>query len=313
MNYLLDYCTKILNKLLLGGMEKMRKKNRYIGTKKPLSIGFVLMLLLCITFLCICGCMDNKVDSENNQLVIPGTGACEDILKTLAAAFNESNPNNEVIIPSSTGSSGGIRSTGNDESLMGRVARGIKESEAEYELSYLAFAKDMVVFGISDNVGINNLTTAQLVDIFSGTINNWNETGGNDGNINVFIREEGDSSLSIIKEHIPAFNSLNFSESAQILYHNYEMVNSLETFSNSIGWLTGSDLIYSENIIAVSVDGITPNKENIQEGTYNLTGEYAFVFKESKLNKLADMFLDFVFSDTGKQIVETAGLIALDR
>jgi phosphate transport system substrate-binding protein len=270
------------------------------------------MLLISVFFVFICGCVDNTA-TTTTQLVIPGTGACEDILRSLAAAFNESNTDYEVIIPASTGSSGGIRSTGNDENIMGRVARAIKEDEEEYGLSYLAFAKDMVVFGVSDNVGINNLTTAQLLGIFSGTISNWNETGGNDSNINVFIREESDSSFLIIKENIPAFESLNFSENAQMFYHNYEMVDSLETFLNSIGWLTGSDLINAENITAIAVNGVTPNKENVQDGTYNLSGEYAFVYKESKLNELANMFIDFVFSDTGEQIIEAAGLIALDK
>ena len=289
----------------------MRKNNRYVKTKKPLSLGFVLILLISMSFVCICGCIDNNGNS--NQLVIPGTGACEDILRTLAAAFNESNPGYEVIIPPSTGSFGGIRSTGNDESIMGRVARSIKEGEAGYGLSYLIFAKDKVVFGVSSNVEVNNLTTTQLVDIFSGIISNWNETGGNDSNINVFIREEGDSSLEVIEENIASFENLEFSENAQIFYHNYEMTNALETFPNSIGWLTGSDLIFTENITAVSIDGIAASKKNIQEGKYNLTGDYAFVYKEGQLNEVANMFLDFVFSDTGKQIVEAIGLIAVDR
>ena len=294
--------------------KKIRKNNRYMKTKKPLSIGFVLMLLISIVFVCICGCIDdNSNQLVSNQLVIPGTGACEDILLILAAAFNESNPGYEVIIPPSTGSSGGISSTGNDECIMGRVARAIKEDEAGYGLSYLIFAKDMVVFGVSSNVEINNLITTQLVDIFSGIISNWNETGGNDSNINVFIREEGDSSLGIIEEHIPAFENLEFSGNAQTFYHNYEMTNAIETFPNSIGWLTGSDLIYIENITAVSIDGIIPSKKNIQEEKYNLTGDYAFVYKEGQLNEIANMFLDFVFSDTGMQIIEAAGLIAIDR
>jgi phosphate transport system substrate-binding protein len=292
----------------------MRKNNKYMKKNKSSSLSFILMLLISMSFVCICGCMDdNSNQLVSNQLVIPGTGACEDILRILAATFNESNPDYEVIIPPSTGSSGGIRSTGNDESIIGRVARAIQEDEAGYGLSYLIFAKDMVVFGVSSNIEVNDLTTTQLIDIFSGIIKNWNETEGNNSNINVFIREESDSSLKIIEEHIPSFKNLEFAENAQTFYHNYEMTNALETFPNSIGWLTGSDLIYTENITAVSIDDIAPSKKNIQEGKYNLTGDYAFVYKEGQLNKIANMFLDFVFSDNGKQIIEAAGLIAIDR
>ncbi len=294
------------------------KIRRHNCVKKLVSTSFVLILLISLSFVFICGCIDNNSNSNSNsnnnfQLVIPGTGACQDILRELATAFNAENPNYEVIIPDSTGSSGGIESVGTGENIIGRIARGIKESEEGYGLTYLPFAKDKVIFAVSGNVEIDNLTTTQIIDIFSGVIVNWNETGGQDSNINVFIREEGDSSLEVINYYITAFESITFTDNAEIYYHDYEMKNALETYSNCIGWLTGSSLIGDTTIKAITLDGIEPTKENILNGDYKLAGEYAFVFKESKLNDIASAFIDFVFSDSGKQILEDGGLISLNK
>lgn len=42
-------------------------------------------------------------------LSIPGTGACEPILADLAAAFNKAHPGDQVVVPRSSGSGGGIQ------------------------------------------------------------------------------------------------------------------------------------------------------------------------------------------------------------
>ena len=147
-------------------------------------IGIIVVILIFFS-----GCTTTQ-EKETYKLTIPGTGACEVLLKELAKAFNDSNPGYEVIIPESTGSGGGISSTGQDDNVMGRVARKIKEEEKSYGLTYLVFAKDIIIFAVSGDVDVDNLSTEQVIDIFSGTIVNWNEIGGNDGVINVIIREQ---------------------------------------------------------------------------------------------------------------------------
>ena len=91
------------------------------------------------------------------------------------------------------------------------------------------------------------------------------------------------------------------------------MKNALETYVNCIGWLTGSSLIGDTTIKAITLDGVEPTMEDVVSGDYKLSGEYAFVYKESKLNDVTNAFIDFVFSDAGKQILEDASLIALNK
>ena len=102
----------------------------------------IIIVVLFTTLIFLSGCVTEQTGDENqNELTIPGTGACQTILREVASSFNESNPSFEVLVPDSTGSSGGIRSVGEDEYILGRVAREIKDDEMDYDLSYLVFAK----------------------------------------------------------------------------------------------------------------------------------------------------------------------------
>jgi phosphate transport system substrate-binding protein len=114
------------------------------------------------------------------QLIIPGTGACEILLKELAKEFNAEHPEHEVVIPPSVGSTGGIRQVWEGEAELGRVARDFKKHELNYSLKRLVFARDMVVFVVGSKVGVTNLSAQQLADVFSGKIENWKQVGGND-------------------------------------------------------------------------------------------------------------------------------------
>ncbi|NQV85423.1 MAG: hypothetical protein HQ494_16550 [Rhodospirillales bacterium] len=74
--------------------------------------------------------------ARSETMNIVGTGDGIVILETLGAAFKQAHPQHTVYVPESIGSSGGIKAVGNDKSLIGRVARKIKNKEKSYGLVY---------------------------------------------------------------------------------------------------------------------------------------------------------------------------------
>ena len=246
-------------------------------------------------------------------LEIPGTGSCEVVLKDLAITFNVRHPGHEVIIPPSIGSKGGINSVITDKNLVARVSRPLEGDETKYGIQYLVFAKDAVVFAVGAKVEIQNLTTAQLADIFSGKIENWQQVDGNKAFIRVLVRQPGETSLKIIQQHIKPFQQLTFTDRAKILYHDYEMVDILAKYKTAIGWLTLSSVFISKTIKPIAIDNIMPTPENELAGKYKMTCDYALVYKEKQLNELGKKFVDFIFLDSGKQIMKKYGLIPMER
>ena len=245
---------------------------------------------------------------------IPGTGACEVILKQLAAAFMAQNPGQEVLVPPSIGSKGGLRLVGGDQALMGRVSRPLNAEEQAYGLRYLIFARDAVIFAVGARVAIQSLTANQITDIFSGKITNWQEVGGNPGIIRVLVREPGDSSLLVIQQHLEPFRTLTFTPEGKMAYRDDEMLEMLEKYKNAIGFITNNSLGGTKTgVKPVALDHIRPTPANLQAGRYKLVCDCALVFKEKRLNDPARKFLDFIFSEAGKAILVKNGLIPTTR
>jgi phosphate transport system substrate-binding protein len=246
-------------------------------------------------------------------LVIPGTGACELILTELAEAYNAGNPAEPISVPLSMGSGGGLRAVLGGEAQLARVARRLKAEEEQEGLVYLVFARDAVAFVVGRQVEISNMNTEQLAAIFAGKIENWREVGAEAGAIRVVAREPGDSSLSVIREKMKEFREIAFTPKAKILLYDRDAVETLAKYKNSIGFIPMSAAKWAEGAIKpLSVDGVAPTRANIIAGTYHLVEDYAFVYK-NKLTPGARRFVDFVFSDQGKKIIEKNDLIPVER
>jgi phosphate transport system substrate-binding protein len=251
---------------------------------------------------------------RGETLVIPGTGSCENPLNYLAATFNQKNPGSEVIIPPSMGTKGGINSIISDQNMIARVARGLEGDETKKGIQYLAFARDAVVFAVGGKVEIQNLTTSQLVDIFSGKIGNWQEVGGHKAPIRFLVRQPGETSLRTIQAHLKPFQQITFPDRSKMLYHDYEMVEMLKKYKNAIGFLTLSSIFADkESIKPIAIDHLQPSPENLLKGEYKMSCEYALIYKKKQLSELGKKFVDYVFSDSGQEILKQFGIVPLNR
>ena len=78
---------------------------------KVLGLGAALFFLLPLT------------GAKADILKIPGTGACEVLLRNVAKAFNARYPQNRVEVPPSIGTVGAMRLITSDQAVLVRVAR----------------------------------------------------------------------------------------------------------------------------------------------------------------------------------------------
>ncbi|MFH0753684.1 MAG: substrate-binding domain-containing protein [Candidatus Omnitrophota bacterium] len=120
-----------------------------------------------------------RVSAAQEAIVIAGTGDSQQLLRVLAGEFEKIRPGLQVVIPESIGSSGGVRAVAEGKCDLARVGRPLKEKEKAYNLNYKVFAHSPAVFVASADVSaIDNVTTQQVTDIFSGKITTWKELGG---------------------------------------------------------------------------------------------------------------------------------------
>ncbi len=268
--------------------------------------------LLILSLLLVAGCSSQEQKLANGELVIPGTGACQHLLRQLATAFNATEPGFKVVVPETTGSNGGIRSVQQKQAILGRVARPFRDVEKKSGLQRIPFARDAIVFVTGARVAQKEFTVKQLASIFSGEISTWQQEDGSKQPIRVIARPEGDSSLTLIRRHLSAFTELNFSPEAKIVHHDTEMVELLNKYSYSIGFLSRSSLLAPERTFnAVKLAGMPLTESSIRSTAYPMAPEYALIHQEGTLPDAARKFIDFIRSAAGRKILENAGMIPL--
>lgn len=252
--------------------------------------------------------------SDAATLTIPGTGACEAVLRSVATAYERTHPLARIVIPPSVHSGGGIRQVLSGDAVLARVSRRPTPEEGGKKLVHRVFARDAVVFAVGYGVRARGLTIRQIVDIFSGKTERWDDLGAGKGAIRVLFREENDASLKAIRTRYPEIRDLRFTNQGKILYHDGEMVDMLQKYRNSIGFVTLSSLGSASAAVApVSIDGIVPTKESISTGRYPVLIEYALVYREGALPPEAREFVDFLYSRQGKYVLSEHGLAPVER
>lgn len=241
------------------------------------------------------------------RIVVSGTGDSQALLGEAAAALEEKLGGGKIDIPESIGSGGGVRAAAAGEIDLGRVARQLTESEEKLGLTYKPFAKCPVVFVVHPSVTqLDNLSSNEIIGIYSGKITDWSQLGSETGKIYAVGREPGDSCLIILNKLLPGFKNIT-NPTAKIIYNTPEAVRTIMKHRRTIGYLPMSMVVGTELRI-MKVDGIYPSAENVSNGTYQFVVPFAFVYRE-ELSGFAKRFVDFLDSDEGKRIIRAYGVV----
>lgn len=181
---------------------------------------------------------------------------------------------------------------------------------------YTPIGTEAFVFFVHKDNPIENLTSDQVRDIYSGKITNWKELGGKNEEIAAFQRNKGSGSQSMLERFM---GDTPIMEAPSELVNDLmagiiERVSNYKSKSNSIGF---SFRYYVEGIIKnpdikmLSIDGVAPTAENIRNGSYPVvTPIYAVTYKERK-NENVDKLLDWVLSDEGQKIINETGYVGI--
>lgn len=173
-------------------------------------------------------------------------------------------------------------------------------------------AKDGFVFITHKDNPVTNLTTEQIQGIYSGEITNWKEVGGNDAEIVAYQREPNSGSQTAMENMVMKDKPLVAMEGYRIVEgmgHLIEVIAEYENRENSIGYTYYyyiNNLYRNDDIKVLSIDGVSPDNENLINGTYPYTTAYYAVMKENSVGRYHDL-RDYLLTDEWQQIVKLAG------
>ena len=84
----------------------------------------------------------------------------------------------------------------------------------------------------------------------------------------------------------------------------------VQSNANAIGYASLSAL--DDTVKAVTVEGVAPSEETVQDGTYKIQRPFVFVTNDSaELSETAQAFFDFAQSDEADELIRAAGAVPL--
>ena len=238
----------------------------------------------------------------SEELVIVGTGAGMPVLEAVGKAFTEQNPGIIITVPKSIGTGGGIKAVGNDDFVLGRVARDINDKEKKYGLTQVPLAKLPIIFYVNSSVSLVEITPEQACSIYSGASRTWEEVGGGNGTIRVISREIGDSSLTVLLSSLPGFKEIIQTRISKVTYTDQETLKSCVHQENSIAYGTLPDVKFISGIRVLNLHGLSPHDPD-----YPLFSSFDLVYKEKNYKGSLKKFIEFISSDAAKKAILDAG------
>ena len=154
---------------------------------------------------------------------------------------------------------------------------------------------------------VSDLTVEQIADIYTGTITNWSEVGGNDAEIVLIGREAGSGTRDGFESITGTKDTCQY---RQELTSTGDVITTVSQNPDAIGYASLAAL--KDNVKALQVGGVTPTEETVKDGSYVIQRPFVLVTKTGeKLSDNAQKFFDFALSSEAAQYITTAGAVAI--
>jgi phosphate transport system substrate-binding protein len=289
-------------------------------------LGVLLVFILSLCLLAGCAGSETDKDSAGNSIKIGGSSTLAPILAQCADNFTEeyktwdkvdaSLPEEPIVIFVSTGGSGfGIKSAADGTFDFGMVSKALSDEENEQfaEGSVVQLGSDVLAIGVNPANPVAqakpDLSTDELVSIFSGEFKTWKELDPAlpDSPIVVAVRDVGGGASEVFDKAVMKGTSIS-SEALQIPSMG-ALAGKIMDNEDTIGYVS-SGLVNQnpDKIKALSVDGISPTNENINSGKYKISRPMLLVSVD-KPDTHEQLFLEYLQSDKCMQVVEEMGYV----
>lgn len=271
------------------------------------------VLLLSGLFLAGCGNQKEATTSsksnEQVQIVAVGATALQPLVESAQEQFVAENPNYQITVQ------GGGSGTGLSQVMNGAVQIGNSDVFAE-EKEGIDASKlvdhQVAVVGmapvVNPNVGVKDVTQAQLIDIFTGKVKNWQELGGKDQEIVVVNRAAGSGTRATFEKW-----GLNGAKTIQAQEQDSSgtVKKIVSTTPGAISYLALSYI--DDSLQELSVDGVEPTAKNIETNDWKIWS-YEHMYTNGKPNKQLKAFLDYMVSDEVQdKLVKDLGYLPITK
>ncbi len=268
---------------------------------------FISMLLICGFLVGVLAGCGSQESSSPQTVSTDGSTSMEKVMGYLSEGYMAENSDTKITY-NPTGSGAGIQAVSEGRCDIGLSSRDLKPEEAE-NLDGTVIALDGIAVIVNPENPVVDLTIEQIGAIYKGEIKNWKEVGGNDAPI-VLIGREAASGTRDGFESITGTEDL--CQYSQELTSTGDVVQTVSSNPNAIGYASLASV--KETVKALSVGGVEPTIDTIQNGEYELQRNFLLVTqKNAELSEAAQSFIEYVTGGAADSLIEESGAIPVKR
>ncbi|MGN1399127.1 MAG: phosphate ABC transporter substrate-binding protein [Erysipelotrichaceae bacterium] len=260
--------------------------------KKLICVLFVLITLLTT------GCT-----KKNENVSTDGSTSMSKMIGMLSEGFLEET--GVTVDYNATGSSSGIQAVIEGRCEIGLSSRNLKDSELQQGLKEIVVAYDGIAIIVNNENVVDDLDLDTLSKIFTGEISNWSELGGADSEIVLIGREAGSGTRDGFES---ITNTTDLCLYKQELLSTGDVITAVSSNPNAIGYASLASV--KDTVKAVKINGVVASEATILDKTYLLQRPFVYAVKDNaELSENAQKFIDYTFSEKGKELMIAAGVV----
>lgn len=246
--------------------------------------------------------------SLKGKLEIVGAPVTIEIMNAAARDIRSANPDLHIAVAEDSSVESIYKVAGGLADL-GTADRPLSDFEMEkHPLRSFPFAIDGVTVVVNPGNAVTHLTKEQLIGIFTGQITNWQEVGGPDAGISLYVREKNSTILKFFEEI--ALEEQSPHSWAHALGSSAAIKIALEDNPQGIGFVGLGDL--DSSVKALVIDGMIPSLENFSNGKYKMTRQL-YMNCRGEPQRLLKAFINYIYSKEGAGLIKKAGFIPVRK
>jgi len=262
---------------------------------------------------------------DKNSIQVKGSDTMVNLGQAWAERYMQENPTDFIAVTGG-GSGTGISSLISGTCDIANASRTIKEKEIAlakqrgvnpYEIKV---GLDGLAVVVSPKNPVSKLTISQLAQIFTGSVTNWKEVGGEDKKIVVLSREVNSGTHVYFKEHVLRKGNPNgkeeFAPGALLLSSSQAIADEIAQNPDAIGYYGMGYISRKQKAIMVAKDEKSeyesPTIENVVNGKYPISRPL-LIYTNGQPQGLVKKFVDFCLSKEGQDIVTATDFVPIKK
>ena len=249
---------------------------------------------------------------DDGTVVVVGSDTMLELNRRLAEAFMRGHPGTRIVVEGG-GSRIGIERLIEGTASIAAASRPLSSAEvaqlyASHDTLGVRFliAQDALSVSVNAANPVRDLSRDRLRGLFTGTIADWREVGGEPGAVRVIVRPPSSGTQRFFKDHV--LGGTPYAASATVAATTRGVLEAVAADRWAIGY--GGVAYRIPGVVQVAVDGVDPTVVNVGRGRYPLSRYLAF-YTPAPPAGLLRVFIDWCVGSEGQRVVGDVGYVPL--